>query len=109
MDKINVIAIITPIYIPNISAELTVSISPNKKACRSILILLKEITIIPIANAKWAITPRRVSDDRDLLCCNHKNKIPKIKQTKTTPKLMPIPNKIPMPAPSKELWAIDSP
>ena len=27
----------------------------------------------------------------------------KIKQTKTTPKLMPIPNKIPMPAPSKEL------
>ena len=64
---------------------------------------------IPIANAKWAITPRRVSDDRDLLCCNHKNKMPKIKQTKTTPKLMPIPNKIPMPAPSNELWAIDSP
>ena len=37
LDKINVTAIITPIYIPHISDWLTVSMSPNKKAWRSIL------------------------------------------------------------------------
>ena len=83
--------------------------SPNKIACRSILILLNEITIIPIARATWANTPSRVSDERVLLCCNHKNRNPKIKQTKTTPILMPTPSNIPIPAPSKELCAIDSP
>ena len=102
-DNINVIAMSTPIYIPHISVVLTVSISPNKNACRSILILLNEITIIPTANAKCAKTPRSVSEDKALLCCSHKNKIPNNRQIKTTPKLIPIPSNIPKPAPSKEL------
>ncbi len=109
LNNIRIIAKKTPIYIPQISFELTVKISPNKIACRSILILLNEITIIPRARATWANTPNRVSDERALLCCNHKNRNPKTKQTKTTPIFMPTPSNIPIPAPSKELCAIDSP
>ena len=109
LNNIRIIAKKTPIYIPQISFELTVKISPNKIACRSILILLNEITIIPIARATWANTPNRVSDERALLCCNHKNRNPKTKQTKTTPIFIPTPSNIPIPAPSKELCAIDSP
>ncbi len=51
LNNIRIIAKKTPIYIPQISLELTVKMSPNKMACRSILILLNEITIIPIARA----------------------------------------------------------
>ena len=109
LNNMRIIAKKTPIYIPQISFELTVKISPNKIAWRSILILLNEITIIPIASATWANTPNRVSDERALLCCNHKNRNPKTKQTKTTPIFMPTPSNIPIPAPSKELCAIDSP
>ena len=102
LNNIRIIAKKTPIYIPQISFGLTVKMSPNKIACRSILILLNEITIIPIARATWANTPNRVSDERALLCCNHKNRNPKTKQTKTTPIFMPTPSNIPIPAPSKE-------
>ena len=43
LSNINIIAKKTPTYIPQISFELTVKISPNKIECRSILILLNEI------------------------------------------------------------------
>ena len=43
LNNIRIIAKKTPIYIPQISFELTVKMSPNKIACRSILILLNEI------------------------------------------------------------------
>jgi hypothetical protein len=77
--------------------------SPNKNASMSILILFNEITIIPIDRARCANTPRRVSVDKILLCCNHKKRIPNNKQIMMTPKLIPVPSNIPSPTPSNEL------
>ena len=94
---------------PEITEASSVKISPNKKAWISILILLKEITIIPIERARWAKTPKSVSVDKILFCCNHKKSIPKSKHTIIIPKLIPVPSKIPNPTPNNELCAIDSP
>ena len=104
-----IITKITPRYIHHKSFELTVKISPNKNAWISILILLREITMIPMERARWAKTPKRVSVDKILFCWSHRKSIPKNKHTTIIPKLIPVPSKIPNPTPNNELCAIDSP